>query len=552
MFTLLTNGNIHTMDDQCERADAIVTKDNKFAYVGTESGARGYLKERVEAYEEIDLGGHLVLPAFNDSHMHFIHFAKNIRSVNLSGATSIHELIERLKAGLIRRDPADKAWLEGDGWNHDYFQDEKRFPNKFDLDEVTDKVPMLVIRTCSHIGVLNSAAMREIGLNKETAVQYGDLVEVLTDGEPNGVIKENLLGDVKIKISNLNLETLKEIIPLAQEKLLEQGITSVQSDDIGYLSGSDYELFFKAFQDLEAAGKLRMRLGEQCLLETVPQIKEFFEKGYNVGWGGEKLKVTCIKLLEDGSLGARTAALRKPYADDTSTTGLVLHSPEELDELVALSHQNGCPVAIHAIGDRAIENALNAIEKVRKTNSKNIRHGIVHCQITDEAQLDRFGKLDVLAFIQPIFIDYDMNIVYDRVGAELTETSYAWKTLIDKGVHVSIGSDCPVEAFDPMPNIYSAVARKNITGKEKRVFLPDQKMTMQEAIHAFTVEGAYASGEEAIKGTVTAGKLADFIVLDHDLFNLNNEEEILDTKVLASFFDGKLAYGSQHLLKKKG
>ncbi|HML37215.1 MAG TPA: amidohydrolase [Bacillota bacterium] len=550
MFTLLTNGNIRTMDGRCERAEAMVTKDNKFAYVGTESGARNYLKESGEAYEEIDLGGHLVLPAFNDSHMHFIHFAKNIRSVNLSGTTSIREVIERLKAGLERRDPAEKAWLEGDGWNHDYFQDEKRFPNKFDLDEVTDEVPMLVIRTCSHIGVLNSAAMREIGLNKETASQYGDLAEVLPDGEPNGVIKENLLGDVKIKISNLNLETLKEIIPLAQEKLLEQGITSVQSDDIGYLSGSDYELLFKAFQDLEEAGKLRMRLGEQCLLETVPQIKEFFGKGYNVGWGSEKLRVTCIKLLEDGSLGARTAALRKPYADDAAATGLILHPQEELDELVALSHQNGCPVAIHAIGDRAIENALNSIEKVRKNDPKNIRHGIVHCQITDEAQLDRFGKLDVLAFIQPIFIDYDMNIVYDRVGQELAETSYAWKTLIDKGVHASIGSDSPVEAFDSMPNIYSAVARKNITGKEKRVFLPEQKMTMEEAIHAFTVEGAYASGEEAVKGTIAAGKLADFIVLDHDLFNLNNEEEILDTKVLATFFDGELAYGSQHLLKK--
>ena len=548
MITLYTNGKIHTMDSALALAEAVVVENNKFTYVGTEEGARSFLEKNGCVFNEIDLGGNLVLPGFNDSHMHFIHYAESLRSVNLSGTSSINELKDRLKKALENRQPGDNTWLEGNGWNHDFFLDEKRFPNRFDLDEVSAEVPIIVIRACCHIGALNSAAMKELGLNKEKAKQYGDLVSLLPDGEPDGVIKENYLNDLKVRLSHLDLEELKEIILIAQENLLSQGITSVQSDDLGYVTNSDYELLFRAFLELEASGQLKMRLGEQCLLEKPSLIKEFFEKGYHAGWGNDKIRVTSIKLLADGSLGARTAALRKPYADDAETSGIALMSQEGLDEMVLISHAHNCPVAIHAIGDRAIELALNSIEKAKKTGAGNLRHGIVHCQITDKEMLERFQELDVLAFIQPIFIDYDMNIVNARVGDDLTQTSYAWKTMVDGSVHASIGTDCPVEAFDTMPNIYSAVARKNLTGAEKRVFLPQEKLSMEETIHAYTVEGAYASGEEDQKGTITAGKLADFIVLDRDLFTLSSEEEILETKVIATIFDGKPAYDPEDRL----
>lgn len=543
MITLFRNGNIRTMEKGMPRADSMVVEGNRFTYVGTEEGAREFVKgQQIAVEKEVDLRQAFVIPGLNDSHMHFIHFAKSMKSINLAGAKSIAELKERIRAGVQKRSEEDLSWLEGEGWNQDFFQDEKRFPNKFDLDEITGDIPVLVMRACFHIGVLNTAAMKAIGLNKETAPQYGDLVELLPDGEPNGVIKENFLNDLKIQISTLDLNSLKEIILAAQEKLLEQGLTSVQSDDVGYLSGSDYDLLFQAFDELEQEGRLRMRIGQQCLLEKVPQLEEFFQKGYGISWGSEKSNVTSIKLLLDGSLGARTAALRVPYADDPKTKGLLLMSQEMLDELVLLSHKNQCPTAIHAIGDKAIEMALDAIEKARKTGGKNIRHGIVHCQITDENLLERFRQLDVLALIQPIFIDYDMHIVRDRVGSALTDTSYAWKTMIQKGVHTSLGTDCPVEAFDTMPNLYSAVARKNLTGEKKEAFLPEEKLTMAEALYAYTVEGAYASGEEDLKGSIAAGKLADFVLLNQDLFSLKSEEDILKTKVMATYFDGALAY----------
>lgn len=221
----------------------------------------------------------------------------------------------------------------------------------------------------------------------------------------------------------------------------------------------------------------------------------------------------------------------------------MLFTQEELDEMVLLSHENKCPVAIHGIGDRAIEMALNSIEKAKKTYPDiKLRHGIVHCQITDEELLNRFKELEVMALVQPIFIDYDMNIVSDRVGEELSKTSYAWKTMKDKGINVSFGTDAPVEPFDTMPNIYSAVTRKNITGDEEKTYLEKEKMSMEDAIYAYTYESAYASGEEEIKGTISPGKLADFIVLDRDLFNLENDKEILDTKVLETYVGGQLVF----------
>jgi len=531
------------MDGSLPHADTMIVDGNKFVFVGTRSEANEYLSKCGAEYREVDLGNRLVLPGFNDSHMHLIHFAKSFKSVNLSGTKSINEIKERIKESLEQRKPGDTSWLEGEGWNQDYFEDEKRFPNKFDLDEVSSDIPMLMMRACIHIGVLNSAALRALGINKETAPEYGELIGLLPNGEPDGIIKESLLDSVKSKISSLNLEIIKEIIIDAQDKAFAQGITSVQSDDIGYVPNHDYDLIFKAFREMEDEGKLHIRLGEQCLLEETSLIKEFFEKGYHHGWGTDKCRVTCIKLLADGSLGASTAALRQPYADDKNTKGNQMFSQEELDELVLLSHKNNCPVAIHAIGDRAIEMALDAIEKAQKAYpDHNPRHGIVHCQITDMPLINRFKELNVLAFVQPIFIDYDMNIVYDRVGKELAETSYVWKTMVDKGIHVSFGTDCPVEAINTMPNIYSAVTRKNVTGEQKKVYLPEEKMTMQEAIYAYTVAGAYASGEENIKGSITTGKLADFIVLDRDLFNLSSDEEILEAKVVETYVDGQLVY----------
>ena len=544
MKTLFINGNIHTMDE-ASHADAFVVEGNKFVYVGTQSGARDYLK--AQSFDEVDLKGLFVMPGFNDSHLHFLYYSRGLQNVDLTGVRSIEEIKERIKEKINKREDNDNSWLEGEGWNQDYFEDEKRFPNKFDLDSITGAVPALFVRACMHVGVLNSAALKLISLNKETAKKYGELIETLPDGEPNGVIKEDLLYIVKTQISNINLETLKNIIDEAQNFALAQGITSIQTDDIAYTTDRDYELLFQAFKELDEEERLKLRIGEQCMISDPELLKEFFEKGYNNGYGNNRYRVNCIKIFSDGSLGARTAALKAPYNDAPDTKGIEIYNQDEINELVLISHMNNCPVAIHAIGDRGMEMSLNAIENAQRKNpSHNLRHGIVHCQITDEELLNRIKKLNVITFIQPIFIDYDMTIVYDRVGNALSETSYAWKTMIDKGIHASFGTDCPVEKFDTMPNIYTAVTRKNVTGEEKRVYLPNQKLSIDEALKAYTIEGAYASGEEHIKGSITAGKLADFILLNKDLYNLADDEEILNTKVIETYVNGESVYKNKN------
>lgn len=548
MITLFKNGNIRTMDDSKPVADTIAVKDSKFVYVGNEAIAKDYLSSFGHEYDEVDLNGCLVLPGFNDSHMHFIHYAKSKQSINLSGSKSISEIKERMKEGIQKRSLNSSTWLEGEGWNHDYFSDEIRFPNKFDLDDITGEIPILIMRTCFHIGVLNSAGLEAMGINKYTAGKYNNQVELLPDGEPNGVIKEHLLDYVKSKISTLDLATLKTIITKTQYEAFAQGLTSIQSDDVGYTPNSNYDLLFNAFREMDEAGDLHIRIGEQCLLPEMSVLRIFFDKKYSYGYGNDRYRISCVKILSDGSLGARTAALRNTYADDPNTSGLAIYTQDELNELVLYSHSHDCPVAIHAIGDRAIEMSLDAIEYAKKSDSShNPRHGIVHCQITDKILLERFRELDVLAFIQPIFIDNDMNIVTNRVGSKLASTSYAWKTMLDNGIHASFGTDCPVESFNTMPNIYSAVTRKNLTRGKKNIFLPGEKMSMHDAIKAYTIEGAYASGEEEIKGTIEAGKLADFIVLDRDLFNLSSEEEILDTHVVETYIGGKKVYSSYNL-----
>lgn len=540
-YTLYKNANVQTVDKENLKAESFIVKDSKFLFVGSEEDSRKKLEGK--EFDEINLESNLVLPGFNDSHLHFLHYAKGLLNVNLTGTRSIDELKTRLKEKLESRDKEDNFWLEGEGWNQDYFVDEKRFPTKEDLDEVSTEVPILIMRACFHIGVLNSKGLELLELNSSNASEYGDLIEVFPNGEPNGVIKENLLENVKSKKPGFDYDLTKDILLKAQEKAFEQGLTSVQSDDFGYVPNQDFNLLFDLFKDLYEEDKLKLRISEQCLFLNVKDEEKFFNEGYHYGWGNETYRISTVKILSDGSLGARTAALRNGYNDDSSTKGIMLFTQEELDEMVLLSHENKCPVAIHGIGDRAIEMALNSIEKAKKTYPDiKLRHGIVHCQITDEELLNRFKELEVMALVQPIFIDYDMNIVSDRVGEELSKTSYAWKTMKDKGINVSFGTDAPVEPFDTMPNIYSAVTRKNITGDEEKTYLEKEKMSMEDAIYAYTYESAYASGEEEIKGTISPGKLADFIVLDKDLFNLENDKEILDTKVLETYVGGQLVF----------
>jgi len=545
MSLWIKNANIATMDSENPSAQSAVVIGDFFAYVGSEEGAEKFLAEHPQSeLKVLDCGGQFLLPGFNDSHMHYLHYAKAKKgAVNLSGCTSLKELVQRMQDGFDNMyDKNSGLWLSGEGWNDTYFEDEKRFPTSKDLDAVTTEYPMIVMRTCFHVATMNSKAMEMLNINRETVKQFGVFAETYEDGEPNGVIKENVFDDIKSNLPAPSLETLLDMMIDCQKDMFEAGITSVQSDDFKYTpEGQAYtmmKLIRAAFED----GRMKMKFGEQALLTERETVDEFFDKqGFDDSFGNRKMKITCVKILADGSLGARTALMRKPYADDPTTCGLAIYeNQEDLDYIVMKAHKNNMAAAIHAIGDGAVEMCLKAIERARREMPHlHPRHGIVHCQVTDKEQIQRFKDLDVIAYIQPVFIDYDMHIVFDRVGKELGDTSYAWKDYLDLGVHAPFGTDCPVESHDPLRGIYCAATSCDTKGNGPA--WPHQILTREQALYGYTAAGAYGSFDEDVKGKIKAGMYADFITLDTDLMTCP-AEDILKAKVTRTYIDGECVF----------
>lgn len=544
MTLWIKNANIATMDKARPHAQAAVVIGGFFACVGSEKETEAYLNAHPqEELETIDCGGNFVMSGFNDSHMHYLHYVRAQKTaVDLYGCTSLKEVLSRMRRALEQDyDPSLGLWLTGEGWNHDYFTDEQRFPTAKELDAITTEYPILIMRACFHIGVMNSKAMELMNINKDTVGQYGVYAETYPDGTPNGVIKEGVFDDIKARLPMPGCEQLLEMMIDCQKDLFECGITSIQSDDFKYCpEGHAYEMM-ALLRTAAEKGRFKLRMAEQALLPTHADMDEFFNKhGFDNSFGNRTFKINCVKLLSDGSLGARTAYMRKPYADDPTTRGIAIYEQEELNSLVLRAHSHNMPAIIHAIGDGAVEMCLNAIENARlEMPHLHPRHGIVHCQITDKAQVERFKELDVIAYIQPVFINYDMHIVYDRVGKELGSTSYAWADYIRLGVHAPFGTDCPVESFRPLPGIYCAVTGRDLNGSGP--FLPQQILDRETALYCYSAQGAYCTGEEGVKGKIKEGMYADFIVLDKDLVNCT-DMEILEAKVLRTFVNGKCVY----------
>jgi predicted amidohydrolase YtcJ len=337
--------------------------------------------------------------------------------------------------------------------------------------------------------------------------------------------------------------TLKSIIKKACEDLLKQGITSIHTDDFNM--SVDYKRIIQAYSELAEEGNLPVRVTQQCLVVNQEELEGFINcnyKGLNID---NFYRIGPVKILADGSLGARSAALRKPYADAPNMKGILIHNENELKKVVETCHKSGYYVAIHCIGDKALELAIDSIDYARKKYPNiSLRHGIVHCQITDENLLNRIKEMDLLIYAQPIFLNYDLHIVENRVGKDLASSSYNFGRLVHNGVHMSMGTDSPVEKFNPMENIYCAVTRKDLNGYPKEGFYPEESITVEESIKAYTCESAYCSYEENVKGKIKDGYFADMTVLSDDIYNISNEK-LLDVKVEITIVDGIIRYESK-------
>ncbi len=536
MKTILSNGKIRLADDcYCE---AVLIEDGLISRTGTDCEI---LKEKDENTVCYDLGGRLALPGFNDSHMHFVNVGFSFAQLDLRNTRSIAEVIEQGREYLQKNPPAAGKWVLAFGWNEDNWSDGRPL-NRYDLDQITADYPLVAARVCTHATAVNSKALEQLGIYKGAPKPPAGEFQVDENGEPTGLLFE-MFTQVSAALPEPTIDEIKQMILAMGRAAAARGLTSVQADDLESVPGNNFRNVITAFQELAAEGKLPVRVYEQCRLPDMASFRRFHEAGYRSGMGDDVFRLGPLKAFCDGSLGARTAWLKEDYSDDPGNRGIGIYNDDaELEELVQAVHDDGMSVAIHCIGDAAAEQAVTAIEKAIARNPQmKCRHGIVHAQILTPELIDRIKAAGIIAYIQPVFLEYDLHIAEDRVGSERLKYSYAFRQLYEKGIHVPFGTDSPVEDFDPLKNLYCAVTGQDFAGLPAGGWHPEKLFTLSQAVECYTQHSAYVSFDEDKKGLIRAGYFADITVLEKDIFEIP-PAEIKDVKVYMTLMGGRVTY----------
>ena len=509
---------------------------DRFVFAGSSEEA---LRWADEGDQRVDLAGNFVCAGFNDSHMHLLNYGHVLGIAPLYAHThSLQEMLACLKAHPV---PAS-GWIIGRGWNQDYFGDVRRMPTRWDLDQVSVTRPVVAVRACGHAMAVNSVVLDLLGISAHTPQPEGGQI-VMEQGQPNGVLFDNAMTMVYDAIPVHTKEDLKTMIRTACRTLNSYGVTSCQSDDYSTFSNVPWQTVNAAYEELAAAGELTVRVYQQSNFASLEKLKEFVQQGCKTGVGTAMYRIGPLKMLGDGALGARTAYLSRPYADDPTTRGIPVFSQAVFDEMLGYAHANGIQTAVHTIGDACLDRVLCALEKAQQKHPRDDhRHGIVHCQITRRDQLEKMARMHLHIYAQSIFLDYDTRIVEDRVGPELAATSYSWKTLKDLGATVSNGTDCPVELPFALGGLQCAVTRCTLDGEGP--YLPQEAFSVQEALDSYTAAGAYASFEENVKGRIQPGMLADFTILGENPFDVA-PQEIQKIPVLSTWLGGRRIHLSE-------
>lgn len=483
----------------------------------------------------LDMKGKAVLPGFTDTHNHLLATGRSLETLDLRGIRSIAAIIKESREYLLVSDLPEGEWFQARGWNQEHLA-EKRYPNKNDLDKITKDIPMFFERSCGHIAALNSKAMELLHIGPGFKIA-GGVVSTDENGEPTGVISEAVVSWVRMNIPGYSQETLERWYKNATDEMVRLGITSVQTDDLE-LTGSA-EKIFGLYETMEDDKKMPLRIAQQWQLRDVAALESFIANGYSTR-KGEYFKSGPLKVHVDGTLGARTAALREEYSDDPGNRGVYTHSQNELLKFLHIAQDAGMQVAFYAIGDGAIERCLNVIEKSQPA-PKHLKHRIVHCQVGAEDLYERMARLGVMADIQPAFVTSDWPIVLPRLGAERARLSYSWKLLSQFGIKTGAGSDAPAEPLNPFNGIRAAIMRQDMSGKPEHGWMPSQRLTAEEAFSLCTKGSAEVCGEGEVLGTLEPGKAADMVAYTNDPFSLK-PDEMLDIEVGLTVVDGRISY----------
>lgn len=538
MAELYYNAKVYVEKGHYEQA--VLVEDGIIRRIGSSDAL---LADAPADATRVDCGGRTLIPGLNDSHMHFAQFSETLNQAHIADVKSIGELIEVCRKFAQEHPQRVKNGLHAIGWNQDYFTDGDRLPDRHDLDKISTDYPIVLERVCGHIVSVNSKLLEILQSTGEIDKCKGE--DCLTDenGVPNGIFTGNGCNIAKRLIPEFTLEERHEFMKDAMDYAVSHGLTSVQSNDVG-TTFLDTPAAFRLLHEMYDNGEGKVRYRHQVCFNNLEDFEEYLTRGeYAVGEykKGSWLTLGPLKLFKDGSLGARTGLMSHGYVSDPENHGLEWINVEDMDRYCQLAKEHNLQVITHCIGDEAVRRTVECYERAFVDGKNKLRHAVVHCQITDRALLERIAKDDILVFAQPIFLDYDMNIVEKLCGKELASTSYAFGTLLRMGVHLSYGTDCPVEDCNPFPNIYIAVTRKDRQGRPAGGFYPGECVDVETAIDAYTKESAYAEFQEDVKGRLKPGYYADMVLLDRDIFTVD-PMEIKDILPVMTIVGGKVVY----------
>jgi predicted amidohydrolase YtcJ len=524
------HGRIYTNDPQHPWAAAMAVREGKIVCIG---GLEQILLEcggAQENAETIQLGGRFVMPGFNDAHVHMGSAGRHMLSLQLNGVASVEELQKRLADDVASHKEGE--WITGGGWDHTLWLD-KVFPNKQQLDAVAPKNPVLLTHISGHVAVANSAALKIAQITKDTPNPKGGEFERGPDGELTGMLKEGpAIGLVAQYVPDPTPAQRRHGIELVLAELAKYGVTSVQDN-------SEWD-DFDAYRDIWQDNKLTVRITEWLPFNTpLDQLQNMRSEG---GVTDPWLRTGALKMVTDGALGSRTAAMLAPYSDDPSTSGILIMEPDKLRQMAIERDKAGFQLAFHAIGDRANRVALDVFEAVAKANgARDRRDRIEHAQVVAPEDLPRFAKLNVIASLQPSHQTTDMRWAEQRVGPDRIKGAYAWATLEKSGARLAFGTDSPVEPINPMRGLYACVTRELPDGGPPGGWQPQEKISLDDCIAAYTYGSAYAQFEEGRKGRLRIGQFADFIILSNDLTKVA-PSEYGKTRVLHTFVGGRSVF----------
>ncbi|KSU83645.1 hypothetical protein GA0061096_2946 [Fictibacillus enclensis] len=527
MGTLYFNGTIYTMMREGETVEAVFAE-------GKDIRDAGSLQDLSEKYgchikEKVDLKGAVMFPGFVDSHLHIIGHGEKLIRRNLSHFTSAEEMGSYLKKEAEKEKPGN--WLLGDGWNENNFLDRKIF-HCHELDELAPNHPMLLSRVCRHASLANSKALALAGITKETENPEGGIIVRDENGEPTGYLLDSASDLVKDVVPPATKEYLFTALTAAVKDLLSMGLTGGHTEDLGYYGGFDktISVFQNVLNDRSLKFKAHLLVhhsvaGDYQTTSLHKSISPYLEFG-------------AMKIFSDGAFGGRTALLSKPYNDAPDTSGVAIHSPQALKELVKQAREYQMPVAVHTIGDLSLEYTLDAIGAYPPVTKERDR--IIHAGLVRPELIERMKQPSLIIDIQPSFVPSDFPWLIERLGMERVPYALAWKTLLSNGLHCAGGSDAPIETANPLEGIYAAVARKK-PEETHEGYRPEEKLTPYEAVQLYTAGSAYAINKEEERGKIAPGFEADFTVLDRDILT-SEPEDIRQARVVYTIINNSIEY----------